>query len=415
VCFASGRGRANSLQLDLWELGVRLNLLELADIKFIRNRLAPNDVTLYWFDLQLYSRDAAPFNFAIYATGVILARNILDTRDIAFVEQTISRQQIVKIGDVFDSSNVDWVIRHRGQEKPLDLVYHRFVCRIRQIKVEQHSGFDVLVQSRDRKICAPYHQSRALSSTRQVQLRMEDYCARACIDDIELADDAVESNKPLIGCGVVPNAYEHSRACSMLNEWCFNHFHATFIGEGDTYHHPLNVGQVKKPPQRFTYNDPVIFLPRSGAAAPAGFSVEQGTFQAHPVEPETRGVDGELRGIVVDAEADIANVGALTCKFCQNWDISKVRALDQVQDLASPEEIAEAAVRSGCRTNSRSVALSELDATPSGETLPRTIVSNLAPGQKISVMLATIKSCVFNLHGAYAHGHRFDKRRFVQG
>jgi pyruvate formate lyase activating enzyme len=40
----------------------------------------------------------------------------------------------------------------------------------------------------------------------------------------------------------------------------------------------------------------------------------------------------------------------LTCKFCQNWDISKARALDRVQDKASPEAIAEAAVRSGCRS-----------------------------------------------------------------
>jgi pyruvate formate lyase activating enzyme len=40
----------------------------------------------------------------------------------------------------------------------------------------------------------------------------------------------------------------------------------------------------------------------------------------------------------------------LTCKFCQNWDISKARALDRVQDLASPEAIAEAALRSGCRS-----------------------------------------------------------------
>ena len=40
----------------------------------------------------------------------------------------------------------------------------------------------------------------------------------------------------------------------------------------------------------------------------------------------------------------------LTCKFCQNWDISKARALDRVQDLASPAAIAEAAVRSGCRS-----------------------------------------------------------------
>src|SRR4030088_3113575 len=40
----------------------------------------------------------------------------------------------------------------------------------------------------------------------------------------------------------------------------------------------------------------------------------------------------------------------LTCKFCQNWDISKARALDQVQDLASPEAIAQAAVENGCRS-----------------------------------------------------------------
>ena len=30
----------------------------------------------------------------------------------------------------------------------------------------------------------------------------------------------------------------------------------------------------------------------------------------------------------------------LTCKFCQNWDISKARAFDRLQDLASPEAIA---------------------------------------------------------------------------
>jgi len=40
----------------------------------------------------------------------------------------------------------------------------------------------------------------------------------------------------------------------------------------------------------------------------------------------------------------------LTCKFCQNWDISKARDLDRIQDMASPEAIADAAVRSGCRS-----------------------------------------------------------------
>ncbi|HXW26254.1 MAG TPA: AmmeMemoRadiSam system radical SAM enzyme [Xanthobacteraceae bacterium] len=40
----------------------------------------------------------------------------------------------------------------------------------------------------------------------------------------------------------------------------------------------------------------------------------------------------------------------LTCKFCQNWDISKARAADRLQDEASPAAIAAAAVRSGCRS-----------------------------------------------------------------
>src|SRR5690349_19228756 len=40
----------------------------------------------------------------------------------------------------------------------------------------------------------------------------------------------------------------------------------------------------------------------------------------------------------------------LTCKFCQNWDISKARAFDRLQAEASPEQIAEAALRQGCRS-----------------------------------------------------------------
>ncbi len=38
----------------------------------------------------------------------------------------------------------------------------------------------------------------------------------------------------------------------------------------------------------------------------------------------------------------------LTCKFCQNWDISKSRDVDTLADAASPQAIAEAAVRLGC-------------------------------------------------------------------
>jgi pyruvate formate lyase activating enzyme len=40
----------------------------------------------------------------------------------------------------------------------------------------------------------------------------------------------------------------------------------------------------------------------------------------------------------------------LTCKFCQNWDISKARDFDRLTDRASPEAIAEAAEGSGCRS-----------------------------------------------------------------
>ena len=40
----------------------------------------------------------------------------------------------------------------------------------------------------------------------------------------------------------------------------------------------------------------------------------------------------------------------LACKFCQNWDISKSREVDTLADAASPEVIARAAQRLGCRS-----------------------------------------------------------------
>jgi pyruvate formate lyase activating enzyme len=38
----------------------------------------------------------------------------------------------------------------------------------------------------------------------------------------------------------------------------------------------------------------------------------------------------------------------LACKFCQNWDISKSTEMDRLMDQASPDEIAQAALRTGC-------------------------------------------------------------------
>jgi pyruvate formate lyase activating enzyme len=40
----------------------------------------------------------------------------------------------------------------------------------------------------------------------------------------------------------------------------------------------------------------------------------------------------------------------LTCRFCQNWDISKSRELDTLTDEAPPERIASAARALGCRS-----------------------------------------------------------------
>ena len=49
----------------------------------------------------------------------------------------------------------------------------------------------------------------------------------------------------------------------------------------------------------------------------------------------------------------------LSCKFCQNWDISKSRELDTLMDAATPEQLAYAAKQSG----SRSVAFTYNDPT----------------------------------------------------
>jgi pyruvate formate lyase activating enzyme len=40
----------------------------------------------------------------------------------------------------------------------------------------------------------------------------------------------------------------------------------------------------------------------------------------------------------------------LACRFCQNWDISKSRETDTLADAASPDDVADAAERLGCRS-----------------------------------------------------------------
>lgn len=40
----------------------------------------------------------------------------------------------------------------------------------------------------------------------------------------------------------------------------------------------------------------------------------------------------------------------LGCRFCQNWDISKSREIERLSERAYPEDIAEAALRLGCRS-----------------------------------------------------------------
>src|SRR6185503_11116674 len=40
----------------------------------------------------------------------------------------------------------------------------------------------------------------------------------------------------------------------------------------------------------------------------------------------------------------------LSCKFCQNWDISKSREQDRLADRASPMAIARAAKDAGCKS-----------------------------------------------------------------
>ena len=40
----------------------------------------------------------------------------------------------------------------------------------------------------------------------------------------------------------------------------------------------------------------------------------------------------------------------LACKFCQNWDISKSREMDRLMDAATPELIALAALKLGCKS-----------------------------------------------------------------
>jgi hypothetical protein len=57
-------------------------------------------------------------------------------------------------------------------------------------------------------------------------------------------------------------------------------------------------------------------------------------------------------------------------------------------------------------TNSRAVALTELDATRTGAYLPKVILRNLAPGKTAPAKVMTGEDCEFDLRGAYSDGSR---------
>src|SRR6201989_423654 len=40
----------------------------------------------------------------------------------------------------------------------------------------------------------------------------------------------------------------------------------------------------------------------------------------------------------------------LGCRFCQNWDISKAREIERLSAAGAPDEVARAALRSGCQS-----------------------------------------------------------------
>jgi hypothetical protein len=78
--------------------------------------------------------------------------------------------------------------------------------------------------------------------------------------------------------------------------------------------------------------------------------------------------------------------------------------------MATPKKATASTSAAIVITNSRSVALTELDATPSYSFIPKAIAHNIAPGKKASVNVATDKDCVFDLHGSYADGSSTDSK-----
>jgi hypothetical protein len=55
-------------------------------------------------------------------------------------------------------------------------------------------------------------------------------------------------------------------------------------------------------------------------------------------------------------------------------------------------------------TNSRGVALIELDAARPGGYLSKAMVKNLAPGKRAATKIPTDEDCVYDLRGRYADG-----------
>src|SRR5438876_8427970 len=84
---------------------------------------------------------------------------------------------------------------------------------------------------------------------------------------------------------------------------------------------------------------------RGGQVVSAGYGRSTG-FAVDPIEKKP--LNHFLPGArVLSFGTAGCNLG---CKFCQNWDISKSREIDTLTDAATPEAIADAAERLGCRS-----------------------------------------------------------------
>ena len=101
------------------------------------------------------------------------------------------------------------MVGRQSGELCVNFVHDRLVRCVGQIKIDRHTGFDVVVEAAKSEVRAAQHQARLYLPSHQEKFRVEEDRSGAGIYRVERPAEAMQAQKPLVRRDVISDTREH--------------------------------------------------------------------------------------------------------------------------------------------------------------------------------------------------------------